>query len=234
LNAGNEWPIGTPQARNEGHVFPFFGQQVKQKPPDVSRPCVEPLRKKVRDRRFMEITLCGDPYLFYNPATRGGPPMFSVLEIIELAIRIEENGEKVYRRAVQDNPNAPLAPLLTWFVEEEVRHVEWLMQLKKGVRKDVDDPDILELGMSILRGILGEKTFSLEEADFSKMEKREDLLEAAMEFEKDTLMFYRMLEPLVEDPEGFLNRIIQEEQRHINALEDCMEKRGNSPSPVCR
>jgi rubrerythrin len=160
--------------------------------------------------------------------------MFSVLEIIELAIRIEENGEKVYRRAVQDNPNAPLAPLLTWFVEEEVRHVEWLMQLKKGVRKDVDDPDILELGMSILRGILGEKTFSLEEADFSKMEKREDLLEAAMEFEKDTLMFYRMLEPLVEDPEGFLNRIIQEEQRHINALEDCMEKRGNSPSPVCR
>jgi rubrerythrin len=160
--------------------------------------------------------------------------MFSVQEIIELAIRIEENGEKVYRRAVQDNPNAPLAPLLTWFVEEEVRHVEWLMQLKKGVRKDVDDPDILELGMSILRGILGEKTFSLEEADFSKMEKREDLLEAAMEFEKDTLMFYRMLEPLVEDPEGFLNRIIQEEQRHINALEDCMEKRGNSPSPVCR
>jgi rubrerythrin len=108
------------------------------------------------------------------------------------------------------------------------------MQLKKGVRKDVDDPGILELGMSILRGILGEKTFSLEEADFSKMEKREDLLEAAMEFEKDTLMFYRMLEPLVEDTEGFLNRIIQEEQRHINALEDCMEKRGNSPSPVCR
>jgi rubrerythrin len=55
-----------------------------------------------------------------------------------------------------------------------------------------------------------------------------------MEFEKDTLMFYQMLEPLVEDPEGFLNRIIQEEQRHINTLEDCMEKRGNSPTPVCR
>jgi rubrerythrin len=160
--------------------------------------------------------------------------MFSVLEIIELAIRIEENGEKVYRRAVQENPNAPLAPLLTWFAEEEVRHVEWLMQLKKGVRKVVEDPGILELGMSILRGILGEKTFSLEEADFSKMEKREDLLEAAMEFEKDTLMFYRMLEPLVEDPEGFLSRIIQEEQRHINALEDCMEKRGNSPTFVSR
>lgn len=156
--------------------------------------------------------------------------MFSIEEIIDLAIRIEENGEKVYRGAVEKASTPSLAALLRWLADEELRHIEWFSQLKKGVNKTAGDPRAMELGRRILQGVVGSQSFSLEEADFSKLEQRRDLLKVAIEFEKDTVLFYEMLHPLVEDEDGIMKKIMSEEKRHIEVLQECLdEAAGNGP-----
>ena len=68
--------------------------------------------------------------------------------------------------------------------------------------------------------MLGDKNFSLKEVDFTSIENREDLVDVFIEFEKDSIIFYEVLKPFVEDPVAreFLQKIIGEEKRHIEHL----------------
>ena len=151
--------------------------------------------------------------------------MFSTREIIDLAIRIEENGAKLYRGAVEQVSDPSLASLLQWMADEEVRHAEWFSRMKGSLEEPGHDPRLEEMGRSLLQGILGDQTFSLKETDFSKLHQVRDLIETAMEFERDTILFYEILRPLVSSREGLdhLDLIIQEENRHIQVLRDLLE-----------
>ena len=78
------------------------------------------------------------------------------------------------------------------------------------------------MGSSILTGVLGDQSFSLKEADLSKINNVKDLIQLAAEFEKDTVLFYEMIGSFIEDTETSekLNEIIAEENRLIELLED--------------
>lgn len=58
------------------------------------------------------------------------------------------------------------------------------------------------------------------------MEKIEDLLKLAIEFEKDTVLFYGMLQPLIEDQKTLeqLHTIIQEEENHVRRLKKVLSE----------
>ena len=72
--------------------------------------------------------------------------------------------------------------------------------------------------------------FSLKEADLSKIDSMEVLIQLAVEFEKDSILFYEMIGSFIGDSETSekLNEIIAEENRHIELLEDFQETEGNS------
>jgi len=152
--------------------------------------------------------------------------MFSIEEIIDLAIQIEENGEKVYRTAVGKISNPSLSSLLEWLADEEAKHIEWFHELRDAAGSAPVDPQLEELGKSILRSVVGDHSFSLDEADFSKIETVKDLLHLAIEFEKDTLVFYEMIQTFVQDQAArdHLKAIIGEETRHIMLLEEYRAK----------
>jgi rubrerythrin len=84
------------------------------------------------------------------------------------------------------------------------------------------------MGKTILQGVLGDQTFSIADADFSRIEDLEGLLELSVEFEKDTILFYLMLRAFIQDEKSLdqLDLIIEEENRHVRLLEDCLEKKG--------
>jgi rubrerythrin len=148
--------------------------------------------------------------------------MFSSADIIDLAIQIEKNGEKVYRDALEVVQNQAIASILRWLADEEVEHAAWFSELKQAVRKVPVDRRLEDMGRDILHGILGDASFSLKEADFSKLGGIENLLKLAIEFERDTVLFFEMFESFVEDRESLehLNKIIEEEQRHIEVLQE--------------
>ena len=151
--------------------------------------------------------------------------MFLIHEILDLAIRLEENGESVYRSAVDKTSRPDLVSLLKWMADEEVKHARWFSDLKEKVATDSINPFMAEIGREIFGDMLGKKSFSHQDVDFSKVERVEDLIAIFIEFEKDTVLFYQTLKPFIEDKDTLthLEEIIAEENNHIAMLNNFLE-----------
>jgi rubrerythrin len=146
--------------------------------------------------------------------------LFSIQEILDLAIRLEKNGESVYRNAAAKLSRPDLVSLLVWMADEEVKHAEWFSELKHKHEMDSINPFMEEMGREIFTDMLGEKSFSHRDVDFSKMDQPHDLVAVFIEFEQDTVLFYETLKAFIED-NGTLNnleKIIAEENNHIEKL----------------
>jgi rubrerythrin len=148
--------------------------------------------------------------------------MFSVREILDLAIQLETNGEAVYREAVDKVTGPELANLLIWMADEEAGHRRWFSEIKKDFEIHSINPFIEEMGRKVFGGILGDKSFSHKEVDFSRVGDLKDLIGIFIEFEKDTILFYQTLIPFVQDDDTLKNieNIIAEENNHIQKLQD--------------
>ena len=148
--------------------------------------------------------------------------MFSAKEIIDLAIKLEKNGEAVYRDAIGNVLNPGLVPLLEWMADEEVKHANWFADLKHNLETHNENPFAEEMSRELFNEMLGEKNFSLKDVDFSAIEDIGDLIEVFIEFEKDSIIFYEVLKPFVEDPAArdYLEKIVEEEKRHIERLKE--------------
>jgi rubrerythrin len=153
--------------------------------------------------------------------------LFSAKEIIELAIKIEKNGEAVYRSAIEKVPNPGLVPLLEWMADEEVKHANWFAELKHNLETKNENPFVEEMGHELFNEMLGDKNFSLKDVDFATIEEIDDLIETFIEFEKDSIIFYEVLKPFVEDPvvREYLNKIIDEEKHHIELLKEITDRK---------
>jgi rubrerythrin len=151
--------------------------------------------------------------------------MFSLKDIIDIAVQLEQNGERVYRNAAEKIENPSLRSLLQWLADEEVKHMEWFEALIDTMPANGDFPEQEKMGRALLQNAIGAQSFTLEDTDFSSMGKIEDLLKLAIEFEKDTVLFYGMLQPLIEDQKTLeqLHAIIQEEENHVRHLEECLD-----------
>ena len=157
--------------------------------------------------------------------------MFSAEDVIAMAVQIEKNAEEVFRRAAKETSNSSLSQFLEWLADEEAKHATKFTELKPGAKATADDREMEALGRQLLKGILGDQTFSLKDVDFSRMDEVQVLLEAAIDFENDTVLFYEMLRSFVQEKEDLehLDRIILEENNHVRLLQDFLES-GTDPS----
>lgn len=158
--------------------------------------------------------------------------MFSVNEILDLAIQIEKNGESVYRRAMEEINESELTTLLEWMADEEIKHADWFASLKDSIESTGVNLFVEEMSRELFNDLLGEKSFSHKDVDFSKLKSINELIAVFIEFEKDTVIFYEVLVPFIED-EGTLealNRIISEENNHIRRLQEFLQSEGERTS----
>lgn len=148
--------------------------------------------------------------------------MFSIGDIIDLAVQIEENAEKLFRDAAKKAADPSLASMLHWLADEEIQHAEQFSEMKQKAEKTVEDPRLEEMGKAVLEGTLGGQTFSLKDVDFSRLEGVDTLLKRVIEFENDTILFYEMIRSFVEDQStvDHLDVIIEEEESHVRVLEE--------------
>jgi rubrerythrin len=153
--------------------------------------------------------------------------VFSANEIIDLAMKLEKNGEAAYRSAIEKVTNPELVPLLQWMADEEVKHADWFADMKHNLEAKSENPFVEEMSRELFNEMLGDKNFSLRDVDFSSVEKIDDLIEIFIEFEKDSIIFYEVLKPFVEDPVAreHLKKIIGEEKRHIERLKEIVDRK---------
>jgi len=149
--------------------------------------------------------------------------MFSIREIIDMAIQLEKNAETFYRAAVAKMSTPSLEPVLICLANEERDHAEWFERLKRVAEEAEAGGQRGEISGEALRSLVGDQKFSLAEVDLSKIESAQELIELAIEHQKDTILFYQMLQSFIDNPETVkeLDEIIAEEDQHIKLLMEC-------------
>lgn len=154
---------------------------------------------------------------------------FSINEIIELAVQIEKKGYTFYNKALErKNLNSNSVELLKKLRNDEIVHE----QTFKRMRTELDQEEITLSGdwqevSSYLRTISDSHIFSEPDAAIklaTSAEDEKELIENAIQFEKDTLLFFNSIYEKIEDRavRNILKKIIEEEVLHAKKLKNLL------------
>lgn len=145
---------------------------------------------------------------------------FNADEIFEMAEQMERNGESFYKKAAGSVKDKTQRELLLNLADMEVQHEKTFKAMRKDLNAaekstTVFDPE----GEAVLylRALADTRVFFEKEIDVSSMEK---ILKAAIEAEKDSIVFYLGMKNAVPEKLGRerIEGIIKEEMGHIRLL----------------
>jgi len=117
--------------------------------------------------------------------------MFSIQDVIALAVRLEENGEAVYRDALKWVLIPEIRDLLKRLAEDEKNHAQWFAELGEALDKSQENPILDEMRRSLTDDFFAQQAFSLKDADITSVKTLEVLIEIAIGFEKDIFSFMK-------------------------------------------
>lgn len=150
--------------------------------------------------------------------------MFNAQDILDIAIRLEKNGEQTYRDARQHIPDDELKTLLAWIAQEEHDHARWFSELKNRLTHGEDHHLMAELSRALVEDVVQGQAFSLQEVDFEAINTPDKMIRTFIGFEDDTIAFYSVLKTLIDDTAiaDQLERIIVEEKKHMATFQELL------------
>ena len=145
---------------------------------------------------------------------------FSADEIFEMAEQMERNGQQFYNAAAAAVQGEGHKKLLLELAGMEVDHEKTFKAIRaeltqKEKQTNVFDPE--GDAALYLKALVDTRVFFQKEMDVSSMEK---ILKAAIEAEKDSIVFYLGMKNAVPEElgRGRLDDIIKEEMGHVRQL----------------
>jgi len=157
---------------------------------------------------------------------------FNVNEVFEMAIQIEANGARFYRKAAEMQNDPDNKAFLEKLARMEDKHKTTFETMRKDVsdgekQKTVFDPaDELSMYLKAMAdGHGGEGDPDIVES-FTGEEPIEEIITTAIGLEKESILFYLGLKDLVPAKYGHdkLDHIIKEEKLHIAQLNGFLKK----------
>jgi len=154
------------------------------------------------------------------------PITFNANEILEMAEEIETNGAKFYRQAAKSASDKRTKQMLLDMAAMEDGHLKTYHEIRKGLsqwekEETIFDPDNQSVkylqAMADARGYEGKITPSKE---LTGSETIKEILDIALNSEKESALFYLGLKDLVPERAGRekVENIILEELSHITTL----------------
>ncbi len=145
---------------------------------------------------------------------------FNADEIFEMAEQMERNGEKFYKNAAGSIDDAAHKTLLLELAAMEVDHEKTFKAMRSDLKATEKSATVFDPNGEAalyLRALADTRVFFEKKIDVSSMEK---ILKAAIEAEKDSIVFYLGMKNAVPDKMGQdrIEGIIKEEMGHIRLL----------------
>lgn len=156
------------------------------------------------------------------------PIFYSPIEVIEMAVKTEKTGQEFYTNAAKKTKSKILSNLFNYLAGEEIKHEKIYKNLSNIVK---DDPralpfDLDEMGL-YLQAITDSKFFLGSDKALShiaKVKTPDALLDYALQFEKETMLFYIEILNLVKKQyKPLVDKIIVQEKEHIRKLSTIKE-----------
>lgn len=146
----------------------------------------------------------------------------SLESVLDLAVWLEKHGQAFYERARDAATEPGLKEIFATLAAEERKHCAIytdLYELYTG--KSAEGEELLGEYGKFIQLLIKEITQSL---DFSSELTQEDLINRALQFEKNTLLYFSEVKPLFRGKAGALiEAVCREEKRHIQQLLECRE-----------
>jgi rubrerythrin len=159
---------------------------------------------------------------------------FNADEIFKIGVEIEKNGYAFYSAAAARSENKDNKKLLSELAHWEEKHIEIFEKLRKelSVLKDVMeefDPD--NMVHQYLKSIADSRVFvkgQKMDGELEKCKSPSDVLNAALAFEKDSVVFYSSMKEIVRSDLGKadVDKLISEELLHVGILTQELNKLG--------
>lgn len=147
-------------------------------------------------------------------------PLFTIMDLCNIAVQIERNGEAAYRQASKRVEDLRAAETLIQLADDELRHAEWFENLQPIQSGSSDYTQLENTGREILQAMIEKQTFSLDADKLAHSQKSVEIFAQSIIFEEDTILFYEMLGSFIDDEKvrAQLNAIIAEERLHVERL----------------
>lgn len=153
------------------------------------------------------------------------PVHFTGKEVLDMAIRIEENGLKFYSDAAKAAKSHQLQELFRALSDEEGQHIKTFLELKRLLTDDDStggfDPYIEE-AQQYLNSLADTEVFTNPEAGRNAartLSGEEEAINMAIGMEKDSLLFYYELEKMIRDKDRkVIASLIEQEKEHVRKL----------------
>ena len=151
---------------------------------------------------------------------------FNAEEMFNIAIRIEENGARFYRKAAEHQSDSNNREMLEKLAKMEDQHIAIFEKMKSRATEaektsTVFDPqgEALFYLLAMADDHPGEGNPSVAD-ELTGKESIEEIIDIAIGLEKESILFYLGLKDLIPPKYGQekLDNIISEERRHITQL----------------
>lgn len=163
-----------------------------------------------------------------------GVESFSILEAVELAVGIEEEGISFYGHAAERIEDENLKKIFETLKEKEHEHIKTFRRLYSDLSARSGDPDadlyLLDPQVAgYFRGYVETAVFPVKGSAAqvaAACRSAGDILRLAMQAEKDSLLYYHELlhHAPFPDAEELIKEIISEEHRHFAILQKELKK----------
>lgn len=152
---------------------------------------------------------------------------FNSLEILKMAISVEEDGEQFYEKCVAANSEPEVKRIFGKLAKQEREHRAYFKELLKEF--DEADSSISrdylyeDLTGDYLKSIVDEQVFPADEEVTDEIaDDLADALDIGIKAEKNSILLYQELIKSEEDEQNIkaLNELIEEEKEHLVKLKD--------------
>ncbi|MEW6075746.1 MAG: ferritin family protein [Candidatus Omnitrophota bacterium] len=149
---------------------------------------------------------------------------FSVSEVLQFAVRIEENGERFYRLAAQNMGEKKTKELFLFLADEEVTHRKTFQGMIEKVETYEPAESYPGEYFAFLKAYADEHIFTPEkkaEVAAKKVQGPKEALQFAIGLEVDSILYYLEAKNLVpKNHRDAMDRIIDEERHHYLKLSE--------------
>ena len=149
---------------------------------------------------------------------------FSAAEIIQFAIKIEENGEEFYREAAKSAEEEKIKKIFIYLAGEEAGHAGIFQNMLSDVEEheppESRPGEYLDYVKAYVDGLVFTKA-KKGKVMAGRMKTAGEALDFAIDVEIDSIHYYLEAENLIpESQRETVNKIIEEERRHYLKLLD--------------
>ena len=150
-------------------------------------------------------------------------------EIIEIAMRLEERGEAFYNAAAADATTAEIKALFEELAIQEQYHRRAFQQMGRDLVQLTLSDEQWEQFQAYAGVLLDQRVFDNPDGALGQAAGVQDervALQAALDFEKETLQFFEELKLVVKGADQqTVERIIGEEEHHVKRLSGMLAAR---------